>query len=124
LFICRTPPTTSESAKNASGQEAFGSKGREAPMEQSPVVSTVEVTSSAIRAGVTAAFAAEKVGTSTALPAGGDQDNLCMVDPQPTLDPHDAEVGGARAEDDGDRCLYVGTRERAMSSLTVATSTT
>jgi hypothetical protein len=32
-----------------------------------------------------------------------------MADPRPTPDPQTAEVGGARTEDDGDRCLYVGT---------------
>jgi hypothetical protein len=72
LFMRRAPPAMSESAKNASGQEAFGSKGREVPVEQSPAVSTVDVTSSVIRAGATAASAAEKAGTSTATPAGGE----------------------------------------------------
>jgi hypothetical protein len=37
------------------------------------------------------------------------KDNLYMADPQPTLDPQAIEVGGARAKDDGDQCLYVGT---------------
>jgi hypothetical protein len=36
----------SESGKNALGQEAFGSKGKEAPVEQSPAVSAADVTSS------------------------------------------------------------------------------
>jgi hypothetical protein len=35
----------SDSAKNASGQEAFGQKGSEAPVEQSPAASAVEVSS-------------------------------------------------------------------------------
>jgi hypothetical protein len=32
-----------------------------------------------------------------------------MTDPQPMLDPQTAEAGGAHAEDDAHRCLYVGT---------------
>jgi hypothetical protein len=55
----------SESTENASGQEAVRRKGKEAPVEQSPVVSMANVTSSAIGAWVTAVFVAEKGGTST-----------------------------------------------------------
>jgi hypothetical protein len=33
-----------------------------------------------------------------------------MAHPRPTPDPQVAEVGGARAGDDSDRCLYVGTQ--------------
>jgi hypothetical protein len=80
LLDCRAPPTTSESGKNASGQEVFGSKAREVPVEQSPVVSTADVMSLVIRAGATAASVAEKAGTSTAPPAEGEQDDLCMAD--------------------------------------------
>jgi hypothetical protein len=68
------------------------------------------------------ASAEEKAGTNIAPPVGGEQDDLCMADPQLTFDPQEAEVGGARAEDDGDRCLYIGTRGRATSSPTIATS--
>jgi hypothetical protein len=53
----------SESSKNASSQEAFRSKGKEASVEQSSAVSTVDVTSSAVGAGATVA---EKAGTSSA----------------------------------------------------------
>jgi hypothetical protein len=109
LLLCRVPPTTSESGKNASGQEAFGSKAREALMEQSPAVSTANVTSSVIGAGVMAASAEEKAGANTAPPAEGEKDDLCMTDPRPTLDPQTVEVGGARVEDDAHWFLYVGT---------------
>jgi hypothetical protein len=109
LLDCRAPPTTSESGKNASGQEAFGSKAREVPVEQSPVVSTADVMSSVIRAGATAASVAEKAGTSTAPPAEGEQDDLCMADLRRTPDPQTAEAGGARTEDDAHWCLYVST---------------
>jgi hypothetical protein len=65
LLVCRVPPTTTESGRNASGQEAFGSKTREALVEQSPMVSTTDMTSSAVGAGATAGSAAEKVEAST-----------------------------------------------------------
>jgi hypothetical protein len=63
--VCRAPLTTSESGKNTSGQEAFGSKAKEVP-----AVSTADVTSAAVGAGATAAFTAEKAGASTAPPTG------------------------------------------------------
>jgi hypothetical protein len=66
--VCRAPPTTSESGKNASGQETFGSKAKEAPVEQSLAVSTADVTSAAVGAGAMAAFTAEKAGASTTPP--------------------------------------------------------
>jgi hypothetical protein len=71
LLECRVPPATSKSVENASCQEVFGSKGKDVLVEKSSAVSTADVTSSAIRAGVTAASTTEKAGTSTAPPAGG-----------------------------------------------------
>jgi hypothetical protein len=50
--MCRAPPTTLESGKNASGQEAFGSKAKETSVAESPVVSTTDVTSAAGETGV------------------------------------------------------------------------
>jgi hypothetical protein len=32
--MCKAPPTTSESGKNTSGQEAFGSKAKEKPVAE------------------------------------------------------------------------------------------
>jgi hypothetical protein len=64
LFVHRAAQATSESGKNASGHEAFGNKAWEAPVEQSPVVSTADVTSLAVGAGATAVSAAEKVETN------------------------------------------------------------
>jgi hypothetical protein len=97
------------SGKNALGQEAFGSKVKEMPVEQSPTVSAVDVTSMAVGVGVTAASAVKKAGTGTAPPAEGEQDDLCMANPQLTPDQQTAEVGGARVEDDAHWCLYVDT---------------
>jgi hypothetical protein len=50
---------TSESGKNASGQEAFGSKAKETLVAESPAVSTADVTSAAGGTGATAASEAE-----------------------------------------------------------------
>jgi hypothetical protein len=68
-------------------------------VEQSPAVSTANVTSSAVGAGAAATSAAEKAGTSSAPPAGGEQDDLYMADLQPTLDPQAGEAGGANIYD-------------------------
>jgi hypothetical protein len=66
----------SASAKNASSQEAFGSKGKEVLVEQSLAVSTADVTSSAVGAGAIAASTAKNAKTSTATPVRGEQDGL------------------------------------------------
>jgi hypothetical protein len=100
---------TSDSAKNASGQEAFGCRGREALVEQSPAVSTAEVSSQALGAGATVASEVEKGATSTTPPVGGQQDDLCVSDPPTTLGQQAAEVGDTDVEVDDNRCLYAGT---------------
>jgi hypothetical protein len=75
--VCRAPQTTSESGKNASGQEAFGSKAKETPVVESSAVSTADVTSAVSGTGATTASAAEKTGrrvaTSTWLAHGKDR---------------------------------------------------
>jgi hypothetical protein len=58
---------------------------------------------------MTAAFEADKTGTYTTPTTEDEGGNLCTAGPLPTLDPQAAEAGGARAEDDLHRCLYVGT---------------
>jgi hypothetical protein len=68
----RAPPTTSNSAKNSSRQEAFGSKGKEALVEQ-PAVSTADVTSSAVGARVTVASVAKKLEPVPLRPSEGNQ---------------------------------------------------
>jgi hypothetical protein len=52
--------TTSKSDKNASGQEAFGSKIQETPVVESPAISTVDVMSTVGGAGTTTASEADK----------------------------------------------------------------
>jgi hypothetical protein len=56
------PPTTSESEKNASVQEVFGSKVLEMSMVESPAASAADVTSATAWAGATAASEADKAG--------------------------------------------------------------
>jgi hypothetical protein len=54
----------SESGKNASGQEAFGTKAPEAPVVESPAASATNMTSVAAGVGTTAAPETDKAGTS------------------------------------------------------------
>jgi hypothetical protein len=75
--MCRAPPTTSESGKNASGQEAFGSKMPETPVVESPAISAADVTITADGVGVTAASEADKAGTSAPPTAEGEGGDLC-----------------------------------------------
>jgi hypothetical protein len=99
----------SESGKNASGQEAFGSKIQEMPVVESPAISTAGVTSTVGRVKTTAASEADKAETSAPPTARGEGDDLCTSGPLPALDPQAAREEGARSEDDQHRCLYVGT---------------
>jgi hypothetical protein len=117
LLVRRAPPATSESGRNASGQEAFGRKTKEALMEQSPAVSIANVMSLAVGAGATMVSVTEKVGISATPPIRGEQDGLCMADPRPTQDPQVAKAGGARVEDDIHRCLYVTTDRRDIDEF-------
>jgi hypothetical protein len=98
-----------ESGKNASGQEAFGSKAKKTPVAESPAVSTADVTSATDGTGGTAASEADKAGTSTAPSTEEEGGDLCMGDALPTSDPQEAEAGGARVEEYTHRCLCVGT---------------
>jgi hypothetical protein len=68
--MSRVPPTTSESGKNASGQEVFGSKAPETPVVESPAASAADVTSTATKVGTTAATEEDKAGTSAPLLPG------------------------------------------------------
>jgi hypothetical protein len=96
-----------QSGKNASGQEAFGSKAKETPVAELSTVSISDVMSTTGGIGVTAASEADKAETSTAPATEEEGGNLCMADPLPTSDPEAAEVRGARMEDYAHRCLYV-----------------
>jgi hypothetical protein len=70
--MSRVPPATSGSGKNASGQEAFGSKVPEMPVMESPAASAADVTSVTAKTGATVESEADKAGTS-APPATRDE---------------------------------------------------
>jgi hypothetical protein len=55
---------TSESGKNASGQEAFGSKALEMLVVELSAASAADVTSTTVGVGTTAAPEEDKFGTS------------------------------------------------------------
>jgi hypothetical protein len=78
-------------------------------VEQLPAVSAADDMSLAAGVGGMTAFAAEKDGDSAAPPAGGEQDDLSMADPQPALDLQAGEAGRANVGSDDRQCLYVGT---------------
>jgi hypothetical protein len=107
--MCRVPPTTSESGKNASGQEEFRSNMLGMPVVESPAASAADVTSAAVGAGTAAASEAEKAGTSAPPPTEGEGIDLYTSGPQPAPGSQAAVEEGAQSEDNQDRCLYVGT---------------
>jgi hypothetical protein len=76
---------------------------------ESLAASTADVTSATGGTGATAASEADKARTSTAPATEEEGGDLCMADLRLTSDPQMAEAGGARAEDDAHRCLYVDT---------------
>jgi hypothetical protein len=78
-------------------------------VEQSPTASVAEVSSQALGTGVTVASEVEKGGAGTTPPVGGQQDDLCVIDPPSTLSQQAVEVGDTSVEGDDDRCLYAGT---------------
>jgi hypothetical protein len=92
--MCRAPPTTWESGKNAFGQEAFGRKLQGTPVVELSAASAADVTSTTGGAGATVASDADKAGTSappTIEGAGGD---LCTTGPQLAVGPAGGHGGG------------------------------
>jgi hypothetical protein len=104
---------TSESGKNASGQEAFGSKMPETPVVESPAASAADVMSAAVGAGTKVASEVDKAGTSAPPTAKGEGGDLCTTVLQPAPGPQVVMEEGTRSEDDQHRCLYVGTPREA-----------
>jgi hypothetical protein len=107
-LLSRVPPTTSESGKNALGQEAFRTKASEVPVVESSAASAADVMSAAAGAGAMVAFEADKAGTS-APPAGGQGGDRGTSETQ-----EEPPSGGIFAEgmepiNDEDWCLYTGT---------------
>jgi hypothetical protein len=94
---------TSESGKNASGQEAFGSKLPETPVVESLAASAADVTSAAVGAGTAAAFEADSTGTNAPPTAGGESGELSTSGPQAAPGPQAVMEVGTRSVDDQDR---------------------
>jgi hypothetical protein len=107
--MSKVPPTTSESGKNASCQEEFGSKLPKTPVVESPAASTANVTSTAVGAGTTASFEADMAGSSAPPTTGGEGGDLGTYGLQAAAGPQGDMEEGTRSVDDQDRCLYAGT---------------
>jgi hypothetical protein len=107
--MCRLTPATSDSAKNAFGQEVFRHKGGNALVESLPVTSAAGISSQALETAGVAASEAKKISTGGAQQVEGLQSDLCMAGLPPV---QEQQAGGAsrpRDEEEDDRCLYVGT---------------
>jgi hypothetical protein len=96
-------------AKNASGQEAFGSKAPETPVVESPAASAADVTSTATGVGTAAAPVADKAGTSAPPTTGGGGDDLGTSDPRSVPSPQGIIDEGMESVNHEDWCLYAGT---------------
>jgi hypothetical protein len=107
--VSRVPPTTSESGKNASGQEAFGTKAPEAPVVESLTASAADMMSAAAGARATTTSEADKAGTSAPPAARGEGGNRGTSEPQEEPPSGGIFAEGMEAVDDEDRCLYAGT---------------
>jgi hypothetical protein len=99
----------SGSGKNASGQEAFGSKVPETPVTESPAASAADVISAATGAGATVASKAEKAGTSAPPAAEGEGGNRGTSELQEVPPPQGILDEGMEAVNDEGRWLYAGT---------------
>jgi hypothetical protein len=106
--MSKNPPMTSESGKNALGQEEFGSKVPETSVVKSPVASAADVTSAAARAGVMATSEADKAGTSAPPATGCEGGDRGTSDLQEVPPPRGIIDEGMEAVNDEDQCLYAG----------------
>jgi hypothetical protein len=107
--LSRVPPTTSESGKNASGQEAFGSKVPETLVVESPAASAADMTSTTVGGGATAASEEYKAGNSAPPTTGGEGGDRSTSSPQEAPRPQGIINEGMEVVNDEDRCLYAGT---------------
>jgi hypothetical protein len=111
----------SGSGKNASGQEAFGSKAPEMSVMESPAASTAYMMSAAVGAGATAASEVKKAETSSPSNTEGEGSDRDTSDPQEVPPPWGIIDEGMEAVNNEDRCLYAGTPWRLRSLLTAKT---
>jgi hypothetical protein len=108
-YLEQGSPTTSESGKNTSGQEAFGSKLPGKLVVESPVASAADVTSVTVGAGMMAVSEADRAGTCAPPTAEAEGGDLGTSTPQAAPGSQGVMEEGARSVDDQDRCLYAGT---------------
>jgi hypothetical protein len=106
--MSRASPTTSESGKNTSGQEAFGSKAPGTPVVESPAASAADVMSTTAGAGTTATPKADKAGMSAPPATGGEGGNRGTSDLQLAPGPQGIIDEGMESVNDEERCLYAG----------------
>jgi hypothetical protein len=81
----------------------------ETPVVESPAISTADVTSTAGKAGATAASEADKAGTSALPAAEGEGGDLYTTGPKLAPGSQAAMEEGTQLEDDQHQCLYIGT---------------
>jgi hypothetical protein len=105
----RVPPTSSESGKNASGQEAFGTKAPHTPVVESPATSAADVTSATTGVGTTAGPEANKTETSAPSTDEGKDGDRGTYGPQEEPPSRGIFTEGMEVVDDENRCLYIGT---------------
>jgi hypothetical protein len=119
--MSRVPLTTSESGKNASGEEAFGSKLPETLVVESPAALAADMTSVAAGAGTTAASEADKAGTSAPPTTGGEAGDRGTSSPQEAPGPQGIIDEGMEAVNDEDGAFMSAPSVRQRSLLTAAT---
>jgi hypothetical protein len=105
---------TSESGKNASGQEAFGCMVPGTPVVESPAASATDVTSTAARAGTMVAPEVDKAETSAPPTIEGEGGDRGTSDPQLAPGLQGIIDEGTESVNDEDRCLYLGTPWEAV----------
>jgi hypothetical protein len=100
---------TSESGKNASGQEAFGTKAPQTLAVESSAASAADVTSAAARVRMAAAPDADKAGTSAPPTTEGEACDHDTSGPREEPPSRGIFAKGMEAMDYEDRCLYAST---------------
>jgi hypothetical protein len=113
---------TSESGKNTSGQEVFGTKAPEVPVVELPAASAADVTSTTAGVGTTAVPEADKAETSAPRTIKGEGGDCGTSGPQEELPSRGIFAEGMEVVNDEDWCLYSGTPWEAEVVTTAATS--
>jgi hypothetical protein len=107
--VSRVPLVSSESRKNASGLEAYGTEAPQTPVVESPAASAADVTSTTARFGTTVTPEVDKAGTSVPPATDGEGGDCGTSGPQEEPPSRGIIAECMEAVDDEDRCLYAGT---------------